>query len=363
MSDVATAPGAWSRFWFTPIPTTGLAVVRVLSGSLFAFWLLSFLGHQADIFSLNGFFDMRALAEAQRQQAPLPPIEWSIFYLPVGADGARLGESALLFQVVYWAAIIIFVLFALGVATRITGVLTWLCVVSFLANPMGSYEADYLLAILAFYLMIGHLLLGQLNGNLTPIERILGSRYDFVLARWMFPSRTERPPSYAANWTMRLVQIHFAIIIVTSGLHKLQMGDWWAGAALWYPLHPPFETTLQTIQRGRSTALPLLYLLSFIQYAMLAWQIAFPVFAWRSNRWCRAILLGGALAGWLGLAFIFKLPLFGPFLFIGCLTFLTADEWAAIKQRTLAIFERTPASQATHESKKSTAVMVKDPAK
>ena len=54
-------------------------------------------------------------------------------------------------------------------------------------------------------------------------------------------SRRQSSPSIAANLTVRLVQVHFAIVLVVSGLHKLQFGDWWSGVAWWYPLNPPFE--------------------------------------------------------------------------------------------------------------------------
>src|SRR5205807_9315609 len=121
-------------------------------------------------------------------------------------------------------------LFTLGVGTRMTSVLTWLIVASFLASPAASFEADYLLNILALYLMLGHLLLGQWSRRLSFPERLLGPRRGHM-------------GSIAANLTLRLVQVHFAIVLLVSGLHKLQFGDWWSGVAWWYPLNPPFELT------------------------------------------------------------------------------------------------------------------------
>src|SRR5207247_1419906 len=76
-------PGnAWSRFWFSPVPTTGLQFLRVASGLLFCAWLLAFLGHQAEFFSLSGFFDTRAYQQVQKQENLAPaPIGWSILYV------------------------------------------------------------------------------------------------------------------------------------------------------------------------------------------------------------------------------------------------------------------------------------------
>jgi hypothetical protein len=321
---LAPAESAWSRFWFTPIAPTGLHAVRILSGLLFLAWLLSFLGHQAAFFSLNGWIDTEALHKMIRQPELAPaPIGWSILYLA--------GDNPDWLPAIYWGSILVLALFTLGVATRITGVLTWVVVVSFVANPATSFEADYLLAILAFYLMIAYLLTGQWNGNLSIPERILGSN-DHLLYRL----HRDVQPSCAANCVLRLMQIHLAIILVTSGLHKLQLADWWAGVAFWYPLHPPFQTTAESLRREMPNANATLFFLSLAQYLVLAWQIGFPLFAWRAG-WWRALLLGGAAIGWLGLIFIYRLPLFGPFVFVGCVSFLRPEEWAWIGQRAGAL--------------------------
>jgi hypothetical protein len=319
--SVALVGSAWTQFWFAPIPTTGLQCLRFLSGMLFFAWLVSFLGHQVEFFSLNGWFDAEAYREVQRQQNLAPaPIGWSMLYLA--------GDNVQLFQAMYWGSLATLGFFTLGIATRITGVLTWVVVVSFLANPATSYEGDYLLGILAFYLMVGHLLVGQLHGNLSIAERVVGARDDFVLARWLFPpSAAQRPLSCGANLMMRLLQIHFIMIIVTSALHKLQIAEWWSGVALWYPLHPTFKITAENLQRDRPNADFTLFYLSLAQYLVLAWQLGLPFFAWRPGRWWRGLLLGGAAIGWLGTFFLFQLPLFGPFVLLGCLSFLRPEEW------------------------------------
>jgi hypothetical protein len=50
--------------------------------------------------------------------------------------------------------------------------------------------------------------------------------------------------------------------------------------------------------------------LSLGAYLTLGWQILFPLYAWR-ERW-RFLLVGGAIVGWLGTAFLYQLPLLGP---------------------------------------------------
>lgn len=322
---------AWTRFWFTPAQTLPLRALRVLSGLLFFCWLASFLGHQVELFSMSGWIDLEAFrtvpwkhnAQGIENPQSASPVGWSMLHLA--------GENVALFQAMYFGSLFVLALFTFGIATRITGVLTWVIVVSFLANPAVLYDGDFLLVILAFYLMIGHLFVGQWNGNLTLVERIIGSRNDFVLAPWLFPKH-EQPPSIAANFTLRLLQIHFAIIIATSALHKLQISDWWTGVIFWYPLHPTFKTTLESLQREAPRADVTLFYLSLAAYAVLAWQLSFPMFAWRRG-WWRGLLLGGAAIGWIGSYFLFGLPLFGPFVVIGCLSYLGADEWAWMTKR------------------------------
>jgi hypothetical protein len=221
-------------------------------------------------------------------------------------------------------------------------VLTWLVIVSFLGSPATRYDGDYLLALLAFYLMIGYLLLGQWSRPQTLFGRLLGSRDTLLFGQLRTRGQV---PSYAANLTLRLVQVNIAIVIVVSGLHKLQFGDWWSGGALWYPLHPPFETDAESLV-NRPDAKTYMFFLSLAGYLALAWQIGFPLFAWR-RRW-RVVLLGGAVIGWIGSVFIWQLPLFGPVFLIGSLCYLTADEWLWLSrflpQRAAVSDERTAVS-------------------
>jgi hypothetical protein len=297
-----------------------------LTGLALFLWLLTLAGQVDALFSLNGWFDRAAyLAASQLPEPDQPVIGWSLLYL-AGSDHAAL-------NVLYILALVSAGLFTAGVATRITGVLTWVLAVSFLANPVTRGDAEELLCMTAFYLMIGYLLLGLWNRNLTPAQRILGTPQGGLLGLFSRRGRKpEREPnSYAANLVTRLWQVHFALIMVVSGFHKLQFGDWWSGMGLWYPLHPPFETTMAVIRSEAAYAGFYLFVISLAQYLVLAWQIGFPFFAW-SRRW-RPLLFTGAAFGVLGSIVLYRQPLFGLVVLIGCLNYLTPAEW----QRFLAI--------------------------
>jgi hypothetical protein len=302
------------RFWFAAIDPLGLHAVRLLAGLLFLAWLLAFAGNQEAFFGLGGWFDRQAYLEASRLPGGTPaPVSWSVLYLA--------GTDSTILSVLYWLSVAVVALFTLGVWPRLTGVLTWVVVASFTANPAIAYDADSLLVVLAFYLMIGYLLLGLLDGSQPPLARLLGP-----LVVWI-PGRRAEPPreSVAANLALRLLQVHVALVLCVSGLHKLQFSEWWGGVNFWYALYPPLETTVAQAREHMGHARAYLSVLSLGAYLALAWQIGFPLFAWRP-RW-RAVLLGGAAAGWLATALLYHLPLFGPAFFIGALCFLSPAEW------------------------------------
>jgi hypothetical protein len=301
------------RFWFTPVDPIGLHAVRLLAGLLFLAWLLPLAGHRDSLFGLDGWFDRQAYAEvAALQESPFKPLGWSALY--------AYGSNPRALAAFYGVSVAVLILFTLGVAPRVTSILTWIVVASFTANPALDSDADILLVILAFYLMLGYVLLGQRGTGRPLLGRLLGPGPLAFLRRSTAPE-----PSLGANIALRLLQVHLAIVILTSGLHKLQFGEWWAGGVLWFPLHPPFETTLAQARALAPQREVYMGFLSAAAYAVLAWQIGFPLFAWRPG-W-RFVLVGGAVVGWLGTALVCRLPLVGPAVLIGCLTFVSPAGW------------------------------------
>ncbi len=335
--DIAAGSG-WRSFWLAPSAPLGLHWVRFLAGLLFLAWLLPLTGEREAFFGLGGWFDRAAIVEANRLPGgpPVAPGSWSLVYL-CGADATRL-------TFLWWSSIAVLTLFTLGIATRVTAVLTWVIVVSFQANPALQYDADSLLAVLAFYLMLGYLLLGQWDGDLTLAERLLGPRGTSVFAALRRGPAAPASGSVAANLALRLLQVHFALAVVASGLHKLQFGDWWSGVAYWYPLHPPFEMDAKKLQAAKPGFMTTLVFLSLAQYVALAWQLTFPMFAFR-RAW-RWLLLGGAVVAWIGTVYIYRLPLFGPLYVVGCLSYLTPREWRGLTDMLLGLLPRSTAAPA-----------------
>jgi hypothetical protein len=302
---------SWVGFWFTQVDPIGLRILRVLAGLLFLGWLLPFAGDPGAWFGLNGWFDATAYAETSRIPE-LPPhlFSWSVLYL--------CGTNASLLTA-YWVSIGVLLLFTLGLWTRVTSLLTWIVVVSFTANPASAWDVDPLLRMLAFYLMVGHVLMGQMTAGVPFVNRLLGGR-------------SAPAQSVAANLAVRLFQVHFAIGMVASGLLKLQTQEWWRGLTFWFYAHAPFHTTLEEVQGYYPpSAENTLFYVSLATYAMLAWQIGFPGFAWRRS--LRPILIGGAVIALLVSVLMLRWPLIGPMMVIGCLSYLTPTEWRWMADR------------------------------
>jgi hypothetical protein len=315
----ATKPGlvrGWVRFWFAAVDPIGLHIARVLTGLLLLSWLLPLAGQIDSLLGLEKWFDARAFAEAGNLTDGALAPSWSVLYL--------FGPNPVALKIVFWVAIAVMVAFTLGIYPRLTALLSWILVASFTANPIFEYEGDGMLLMLTFYLMIGYLFSGQRAIGQSLLARLSGPLLVWPLGR-RGDREDEAAPSMAANLALRLIQVHLALILVTSGLHKLQFGDWWAGVGLWFPLHPAFRTSLADAQAHKADADLYLYLLNIGGYATLAWQLGFPLFAWR-RAW-RFVLLGGAAIGWIGSALIWHQPVVGPAILIGCLAFVSSAGW------------------------------------
>ncbi len=344
-----TAPPAgflqrWQAFWFTPVAPLGLHWVRFLAGLLFLAWLVPLTSEREALFGLGGWADRQFYIEAARlargntpgEVPPVLPGAWSLVYV-CGTNGTAL-------DILWFGSLAVLALFTLGIGTRLTAVLTWVIVVSFQANPALHFDADILLAMLAFYLMLGYLFLGQRDGELTLKERLLGPRGTSVFAA-LSREGVETRPSCAANLALRLLQVHFAIAVVAGTLQKLQIGDWWSGVAYWYPLHPPFEMDAAKLQAAKRGAMTMLFFMSLAQYVALAWLLTFPVFAFR--RRCRWLLLGGAAVAWVGTIYIYGEPIFGPLYMVACLSYLTPAEWRRLSDRLLGLVRSSRAGGAS----------------
>jgi len=107
------------------------------------------------------------------------------------------------------------------------------------------------------------------------------------------------------------------------------------------------QMTAERLQAERAAANTTLFFLSLAGYTVLAWQLTFPLFAFR--KFCRPILLGGAACAWLGTAFIYGEPTFGPFYALACLSYLSPEEWRRLTDLVVWPLDRRSAAAAPVE--------------
>ncbi|MBY0586800.1 hypothetical protein K2X85_06465 [bacterium] len=293
-ASVSGSPGnGWNRFWFQQILPGRFHWVRFFTGLLLTCWLLSFAFSYQEAVGRDGWLDGKAEEAIRRlPESGEIPKSWARDLVP---------SSPALLGTLYLATIVNAVFLTLGWATRLTAPLAWLSVQIFTSNPILYDGSNALLAVLVLYVAVGcvgmHFRLFDLGFAPLPWRAL-------VLER----------PSVFANIALRLIQVHFAIIIVMSLLHKFQDAEWWAGDALWYSLYTPFETNVGNLLQQAGRRDNWLVLISLATYLTMIWQATFPIQPFtRLGRW--VMFLGGVI-GWIWCDLIARQPVFGPAIMI-----------------------------------------------
>lgn len=148
--------------------------------------------------------------------------------------------------IAHGVVIVIIFLFAIGFCTRVTSILTWLAVISYIHRTQQVlFGMDTMMNILLIYLMIGN------SGAALSVDRLI-ARYRAArnsLARTgTIDAATQRflekpPESVSAGFAIRLLQVHFCFIYMAAGMSKLKGDAWWNTMAYWDTLVNP-EFTL-----------------------------------------------------------------------------------------------------------------------
>lgn len=196
--------------------------------------------------------------------------------------------------VIHVGCLTVIVLFTLGVFTRVTSVLAWLVVVSYIHRSQQIlFGMDTMMNILMFYLMIGN------SGAALSVDRLV-ARYRAARASLRRSGTIDPPtraflscppPSPGAGFGMRLIQVHFCFIYVAAGLAKLKGPAWWDGRAFWDVVVNPeftlmqyhwYEESLRAVARIK----PLYHLMAAggVWFTLFI-EIAGPFLLWTRLRW------------------------------------------------------------------------------
>jgi len=230
----------------------------------------------------------------------------------------------------------IMVLFAAGFCTRVTSVMTWLAALFYIHRTTHIlFGMDTMMNILLFYLMIGP------SGAALSVDRLIARyRASRAILRaggqpvpWAEAVLAGPRPSAMANFTIRMIQIHFCFIYASSGLAKLKGATWWNTTGVWLTIANPEFTALyypsyeEALYRIASHKPLLLFIFGSMTYFTLIVEITLPFLIWtrlRPYMVCLGIFLHS------GIAWIMGLTCFGLLMMTLLLSYIPA---AVIRER------------------------------
>jgi len=311
----------WNQFWFTPSSPLPCSVLRICVGLLV-------VAHFLDLGTgLNTWFARDGI---------LPPAAVStLLTLAEGSEThyrySYLGHfpSSTELWIVHGLAIVVALAFALGLLTRISGILTLVAVLAYVHRvPQVAGHAEPVLSFLLGYLCIAPAgaclsldnLLWKSKTQIPPPNESRHAEREFACQ-----------PSVAANISLRLIQVHLAMFYAMMGLTKLYGDAWWEGSGVWVLLAQTQSRPLDLTglrQLGQSGE----YLLNFWAHAIVYFELAFPILIW--NRFTRPLLLVAAIFIWLSLIVASGLVLFGLTMIVANLAFVPAASFPSFGLRT-----------------------------
>lgn len=346
------------RFFFTPSDTATLGLIRLCAGFLILYVHLIYSYDLYRLFGKDAWINYD-LATDLRQNAPftISTTDWDLPRLPKPATEAQAEEYAkyerqwgydprLLvargqdnwsvwfhvtdptWMVVIHVGILVgMLLFALGLWTPVTGLVTWLGMLSYVNRASTTFFGmDTIMNVLVLYLTLAHLFARPGTAALS---------LDRLLWRWRTARRagvklsevgTGDTLSSSATFAIRLMQIHFCIIYLASGLTKLQGSAWWNGWATWgvtanyefNALHLKYYQDLIRWLCGHRV----LWEICMTTGTMftLTVEISFPFLVW--NRRLRWLMVTGAVLLHTGIALVMGLTSFSLMMLALLLSFV-----------------------------------------
>lgn len=333
---------AWDRFWFTPADPTLLGLIRICCGLVILYVHYAYTYDLRELFGEHAWLDLQTVNsyrhespvarpsagwddgparlgvfqnEAERQAAEDYIARWGIDPRAVQAKGQPLWS--VWFHVtdpkwmlaVHVAILTAMFLFTIGFCTRITAVLTWLGMLSYIQrSSISLFGMDTIMIVVVLYLTIGP------SGAALSVDRLL-KRY-WLTRRALrnhepVPDLSRPEPMISANLALRLMQIHICIIYAAAGVSKLQGETWWNGTAVWatmanFEFSPLYYQSYSNLIAWLPTHRWLWEVfVTVISFGTLFFEIGFPFLVWNPRlRWTMvvsAVLLHTGIAIFMGL--------------------------------------------------------------
>jgi hypothetical protein len=284
----------WNRFWFTPVSSAPLGLIRLVIGLVAIFWYLSFYPDLQFFFGPDGIIDPNTL-----EQWRGPVAVFSIFDWP---------QSAASLWFTYWVGLGALVLFTVGLFSRVTSVVAFVVVISLIhRGPMLARPMEDVLAMVMLYLCIGP------SGGAFSLDRLWRKQSSST------GDSIATPPSTSANIALRLIQVHLALIHFAMAIGQLRDDSWWMGRAMW-----GFIGKTDSAYIDMTWLADYMYLLNLWTHGIVIFEFAFALLIW--NRLARPILFAAAVLVWGSVALVSGMVDFALVMLAATLAFVP-PEW------------------------------------
>jgi hypothetical protein len=292
----------WDRFWFTPADPNVLGAIRILAGLMLIYTHVVWGLQLEAFFGPDGWLSREVVETVQRDQ-----IAWSYWWhVP----------SSLIWPV-HIAGLCILILFTLGVATRITSILAFVIVVSYVNRvPCALFGLDQINGFLALYCAIGP------SGAALSIDSLLRSRR-LQAGGGRAPLEAGPTPLVGANVAIRLIQIQMCVVYFFAGISKLQGTAWWDGSAMWLAFaNYEYQSTDMTWLARYP------WMFEAMTHVTIAWELTFWALIWRP--FWRPVMLAGAVVTHVGIGACLGMWTFGLIMLVANAAFLKPSEVRAV---------------------------------
>ena len=295
----------WDRFWFTPSDPIVLALVRITTGLTLLFAYAGCFGATLDYLGPDGWLDEQALMELRAPDS-------------TGAATYGLWIQSIWFYVrqptaIEWVQgcfLLAIVGLTLGLFTRSMNVAVLLGHLSFVHRALPfSYGFDSVATLLVLYLLIGP------SGARWSIDAWL----ERVWSRKPYAECSVRK-SWTTTLSLRAIQLHLALLYLSSGLGKLRGDRWWSGDAFWdvISISQARLIDLRWIAYLGDDAVSAISSLAVV--FTIGFEVGFVLTVW--NRRLRPYVLTAAVVLHVGIAVVLGLISFAAAMLAACLAFV-----------------------------------------
>ena len=310
ISDARWLAGVWDRFWFTPSSPAALGFLRIIGGLMLVYT------HAVWGLRLEEFFGPSGWQDPELVSAYLADSTAYTFWLYVPNEWL---------WTVHWSCLAILALFTLGLWTRVTSILSVIIVISYVNRaPLANFGLDQINVLLTVYLALGPC------GATLSLDR-LWARYRAARKALVAGSQPVYPPirpTVAANLSLRMIEVHMAILYFWAGLSKLKGYSWWDGTALWMGAA---NYEYQAMSLTWMAWYPWIY--NFLTHATVLWEMTFFLTVCHPRLRPYSLLAGASMH--LGIGAFMGMWTFGLVMIFTYVSYMPAA-WAEAAQRSLA---------------------------